>query len=299
MIISASYKTDIPAFYGEWFINRLRAGYCLMNQPFNRRTLRVSLLPEDVEGYVFWTKNLGPFFKYFPEISRSDRPFMVQYTINGYPRQLENHVPPPRQAVAHMRRVADTYGPRAAVWRYDPILLSSLTDPDFHRRNFASLASELSRSTDEAVVSFAHYYRKTTLNLRRAAAKSEFTWHDPTVQLKRELIVNLSSIAAENGMRLSICSQPEYQSTTVGGARCIDAERLASLNGQPICAKISGNRPGCLCHASRDIGEYDTCPHGCIYCYAVQNHDGAATRFAQHDPASPYLFAPRSAIELT
>jgi hypothetical protein len=293
MIISASYKTDIPAFYGEWFINRLRAGYCLTIQSYNRRTLRISLSPEEVDGWVFWTKNIGPFLKYLPEIRALDRPFIVQYTINGYPRELESVVLPPKRSIEHMHRLAADFGPRVAVWRYDPVLLTSLTDLDFQRRNFAFLARQLRGATDEAIISFAHFYRKTEINLRRAAGLTELNWHDPTAQIKRSLTAELSNIAGEQGMRLSICAQPEYASPGVSEAHCIDADRLATISGQLISTKVSGNRPHCLCYACRDIGEYDTCPHGCVYCYAVRDHAAAAQRHHIHDPRDEFLLPAR------
>ncbi|HEY1686694.1 MAG TPA: DUF1848 domain-containing protein [Tepidisphaeraceae bacterium] len=285
VIISASYKTDIPAFYGQWFTNRLRAGYCLMRQPFNHRTIRVSLLPEDIDGFVFWTKNLGPFFKFLPDIRSINRPFIVQYTINAYPRQLEASVISPNQSIEHVRRLAVEFGPRVCVWRYDPILFSSLTNIDFHRRNFARLADQLRGLTDEVIISYAHYYRKTQINLRRATPNSEFTWQDPCAQIKRDLTSELSNIASANGMRLNLCSQPEYRSANAGEARCIDATRLG------VSAEEKGNRPSCRCHACRDIGEYDTCPHGCIYCYAVNNHQTAKQNYQNHNSEGEFLFS--------
>src|SRR6185312_13236388 len=124
MIISASYRTDIPAFYGHWFMNRLRAGYCMMTNPYNGKPIRVSLAASDVDGLVFWTKNIGPFLRHLPEIRRLGYPFMVQHTINGYPRQLESRVMRPTRTVEHVKRLADEYGPDVAVWRYDPILFT-------------------------------------------------------------------------------------------------------------------------------------------------------------------------------
>ena len=194
MIISASYKTDIPAFYGSWFMNRLKAGYCLMTQPYNGRTLRISMRPEDAEGFVFWTKNIGPFLKHLPSIPR---PFVIQYTINGYPRPLETAVVNPDQSVRYVREIADAFGPRVCVWRYDTILLSSLTDLNFHRRNFRSLAKKLAGATDEVIISFAQFYRKTRTNLRLAAAAAGFDWHDPNQNVKRKLAAELCDVAAD------------------------------------------------------------------------------------------------------
>src|SRR5579863_4850689 len=174
MIISASYKTDIPTFYGEWFMNRLRAGYCKMVNPYGRQIYTISLLREDVDGFVFWTKNIGPFLKHLPEVREKGYPFIVQHTINGYPRELEFRVINYAHTVEHIKRLASDYGSDVVVWRYDPIVFSSLTPIDWHRRNFEKLAQSLRDTTDEVVVSFAQIYRKTKRNMDWAAQKFNF-----------------------------------------------------------------------------------------------------------------------------
>ena len=142
MIISASYKTDIPAFYGEWFRNRLRAGYCRMVNPYNRQQQQlVSLRKDDVDGFVFWTKNLQPFVSTLSEVYQQGFPFVVQYTINGYPRALETRVVDTDRSVACFRSASNRYGADSMIWRYDPIVLSTITDREFHLNNFAALAN--------------------------------------------------------------------------------------------------------------------------------------------------------------
>ena len=163
MIISASYRTDIPSFYGDWFINRLRAGYCNALNPYNRRVLRISLLPEDVSGFVFWTKNIGPFLKNLPEIQAHGSPFVVQYTITGYPHALERAVVDAVKSVEHLHRLAESYGPRVGVWRYDTIICSTLTPRDWHVRTFANLARQLEGATDEVVVPAPRFTQRRVL----------------------------------------------------------------------------------------------------------------------------------------
>ncbi len=269
MIISASYKTDIPAFYGDWFLGRLAAGGCWVTNPWNGRRFWVSLAAEDVSGFVFWTKNLRPFFGALEAVTA---PFVVQYTVTGYPTALEPAVVAPGRAVADIADVAARFGPGRAVWRYDPILVSDLTPPDWHRETFAGLAENLAGLVDEVVVSFAHGYAKTKRNL--AAVLGAHGWRDPALAEKKALIDELTAIAATHGMALTVCAQPE-----VGGvaARCIDATRL------DVTAPVKGNRDGCLCSQSRDIGAYDTCPHGCVYCYAVSRQSTAKRRYRAHD----------------
>jgi Domain of unknown function (DUF1848) len=292
MIISASYKTDIPTFYGEWFIRRLQAGYCKMVNPYNRQVIRVSLAREDVDGFVFWTKNVSPFLKHLGEVHSRDYPFIIQHTINGYPRELEKAVVNADRSVKHLKRIAETYGAAVCVWRYDTIVISSLTPVDFHLRRFESLAKALEGVTDEVVVSFVHLYTKTLRNMEDAAHEHGFTWTDPLLDEKRSLAKKLVEIASGHGIQLTICSQREYLVEGAGDARCVDAVRLERVGGQRIRASLRGNRKECGCFASHDIGEYDTCPHGCVYCYAVRNHELAQRRFKQHKPDSDFLFEP-------
>jgi hypothetical protein len=182
------------------------------------------------------------------------------------------------------------------VWRYDTILLTELTDWSFHRRNFAHLASSLRGLTDEVVVSFAHIYRKTERNLSLAADQNGFWWRDPSDDEKRALLFELVAIAADNRMRLSLCAQPDLLVEGSSAAHCIDAQRLGDVAAVPVHARTQGNRVGCECAESRDIGAYDTCPHGCVYCYAVSDHTLARQHFQEHDRNSPVLFGDVSAV---
>ncbi len=302
MIISASYKTDIPTFYGEWFMNRLQAGYCKMVNPYGRQIYRVDLTPEQVDGFVFWTKNIGPFLNYLSEIQERGYPFIVQHTINGYPSQLESRVINYTHTIEHMKTLAGTYGSNVVVWRYDPIIISSLTPVDWHLSNFETLATSLEGTTDEVVVSFAQIYKKTRRNMDRAAKEANFDWslHEsmPDDDV-RSLVIELAQLAKSRQMHLRICSQKVYLIPgIVEEARCVDADRLERVSGRAIPgkAKQKGNRKECGCFASKDIGEYDTCPHGCVYCYAVQNRELALDRFKEHDPTGEFLFPPKDAL---
>ena len=292
MIVSASYRTDIPTFYGAWFMNRLRAGYCKMANPYNRRISHVDLTPAAVDGFVFWTKNVGPFLPALFEVRERGYPFIVQYGVNNYPRALEFSVVDASQSVEQMHRLRAAFGAKVAVWRYDTILITSSTPIEFHRRNFTELARQLEGATDEVVVSFAQIYQKTRRNLDWAARRFDFTWEDPATEAKYALAAELAAIAKTHGMQLAMCAQKEFLAPGVVEARCIDARRLASIAGKPIDASLKGNRPECGCFLSRDIGEYDTCPHGCVYCYAVQNRALAQRRYRAHDPNGEFLFPP-------
>ncbi len=292
MIISASYKTDIPAFYGDWFMRRLRAGFCHMVNPYGRQIYTVRLDRDAVDGFVFWTRNCGPFMGALEEIKSLGHSFVVHVTITGYPRVLDAATIRPEIAVSHLREIAQAYGPRAGVWRYDPIVFSQLTPAGWHRENFARLAEALEGVVDEVVVSTVQPYRKTARNMARAAQTGGFEWSDPADAEKKALLGELAEIAADHAMKLTLCGQPELLGGGIGEASCIDAARLADVAQRPISAPRKPHRKTCACDASRDIGGYDTCPHGCAYCYAVTDRAKAKQRFAAHDPAGEFLFPP-------
>lgn len=289
MIVSASYRTDIPTFYADWFRNRLRAGYCLVRNPYSGKPYRVSLRVEDVDGYIFWTRNLRPFTDNLTVLRDQNTPFLVSYTINNYPRALEYSVVDARRAVEDLHVLAGRT-PGAGVWRYDPILFSSLTPPAFHRDNFAALAAQLRGAVDTVVVSMAQMYQKTRRNLTWAAKTYDFQWEDPDDVVKMALLGELRDIAVAEGLTFSLCAQRHLLSDGIADARCVDAERLTRNAGHDIAGVLKPHREKCGCYESRDIGDYDTCPHGCVYCYAVRNRDLAARRYKRHNPESAFLF---------
>lgn len=292
MIISASYKTDIPAFYGPWFQARLAAGHADVANPYGGKPFRVALGPVAAEGFVFWTRNVTPFLGILDDLAARRRPFVVQMTITGYPRALERSVIETDVAVDRLRLLSARFGIRSVVWRYDPVLITDLTDADFHRARFSELAAALKGAVDEVTLSFATIYRKTGANLARLMREQGIGWRDPEMEEKRALLAELAAIALEAGITPTLCAQPEIlegAELPLEAAACIDARRLSDVAGREIGARIKGNRPGCLCAESRDIGAYDSCPHGCVYCYAVGRQQTAKRKHATHDPAGTFL----------
>ncbi len=290
MIVSASYRTDIPAFYGAWFANRFRAGFARVRNPYGGNPYTVPLR-EGVDGFVFWTRNARPFLPVLREVRDSGLPFVVQYTVTAYPRALETSVAPAADAVATIRELAEAFGPRAVVWRYDPIVATSLTTADWHVATVARLAAALEGAVNECCASFATIYRKTARNMDVAARAHRFAWKDPAEERKRLLLARLQDKAAAHGMTLTLCSQPDLLVDGVAAARCVDAARLSDIAGRQIATRTKGNRPGCFCAESRDLGDYDTCPHGCVYCYAVGSRAAAKRRHRLHDPNGEFLIA--------
>ena len=289
MIVSASYRTDIPAFYADWFCQRLAAGFADVRNPWGGPSYRVSLLPADVDGFVFWTRNPTPFREALDAVTALGMPFDLQVTLTGYPRALERSTPPPDSVLREMRELAGRYGPRAVVWRYDPVLLTTITPAAYHRKQVASLAAALSGSVDEVVFSYATDYRKTARNLAAAARQHGFQRIDASDDEKRAVLADLGTVASEAGLTPTLCAQPDLLSPPLRPARCIDAERLSDVAGRALPVRQKGNRPGCFCAESRDIGAYDTCPHGCAYCYAVSDRDKAVERHAAQESSAARL----------
>lgn len=288
MIISASYRTDIPAFHARWFMTRLAEGYCEVRNPYGGKASRVSLLPADVDGIAFWSRNMAPLLPSLDAV-RERFAFTVSFTATNYPRALEAATVPTERAVAQMRELASRFGSRAVVWRYDPIVVSSLTDAAWHRANFATLAQSLRGVVDEVVVSFMQPYRKSARNLDIAAREHGFVWRDPADDEKRALLHELRGIAGEYGMALTLCAQPHLLIDGVSAAHCIDVARLSDVAGRDIAAREKGNRAGCACAQSRDIGAYDSCAQGCAYCYAVTSPQAAQKKIAALDANAAML----------
>ncbi|MEQ9811224.1 MAG: DUF1848 domain-containing protein [Azospirillaceae bacterium] len=284
MIVSASYRTDIPAFHADWFARRLAAGSALVKNPYGGQDYPVPLAGDAVDGFVFWTRNLRPFQRVLATL---DKPFVVQFTITGYPRRLDPRVPAPDVAAGQLRDLARRFGPRAGVWRYDPVVRTGHLDDTWHRENFARLARSLSGAVDEVVVSLMAPYAKTRRNLKSALLPGEGVDSEPAAAAP--LLDDLAAIAGGHGMRLTACTAPGLPA--LPPARCIDAERLSDVAGRTIAARTRGNRPGCLCAQSRDIGAYDSCGHGCAYCYAVADHRRALAFARERGPAGERLAA--------
>jgi len=272
MIISASYKTDIPAFYGNWLISRFMEGSCTVRNPYNNRSFRVDLGRQEVDGVVFWTRDPAPFFEGFRWFRDRGYPFYVHFTITGYPEILEPRVPDMTQGIASLRELSRIFGKECLVWRYDPLLFTTETDRSFHFSRFSHIASELAPWCNEVVISFAQFYRKTRRQLDILKERKILDWWDPQDEAKIDMARELAGIAVEKGLKLSLCGQRDLLSPGVADASCIDPFRLSRVAGYRIrWPEKRSHRPGegCGCYRSRDIGSYNTCSHGCIYCYAV------------------------------
>lgn len=294
MIISASRRTDIPALYPEWFMNRIREGFALVQNPFNTRMVsRVDLSRSHVDAIVFWTRNARPMLGYLDELDRAGYRYYFQYTLTAYPPVLEPRLPSPANAIAAFRELSRAVGPERVVWRFDPVIVSDVTSEEWICNNFDNIASELHGFTENVVVSFADFYAKVARNLHRATAATGVGFYDvhedPGMLLR--IASRLAQAARTRSMRISACAEGiDLGGLGIAAGKCISDELISRLFDITVTGeKDRHQRKACRCVESKDIGRYDTCVHGCVYCYA--NGGGAATarNYAAHDPGGEAL----------
>ena len=285
-IISASRRTDIPAFYAEWFMNRIRAGAVRYPNPFSNEVYALSLHPDDVHSVVFWSKHYAPLLLHLDELQERGYRFYSHYTITGAPRVLEPHVPDWTKAVQVFRELARRTSPRHVQWRFDPILFTDELGAKVYMQRFRDIATALAGSTERCYFSFATFYGKVERQLKRSAV----SFYDPPLEEKRALVGAMANVAAGCGITLYACCQDVLVEGLVQKAHCIDGELLAALFAdRPPVTEARPTRKECGCVASRDIGMYDSCPYGCLYCYANQSREAALARFRAHDPRGELL----------
>lgn len=292
-VISCSRRTDIPSFYSQWLINRLRSGYCHTINPFNNRVYSISLKPEDCIALVFWTRNPLPLIKHLDEIEQRGYRFYFQYSILGYPKDIESHNIPLDQSLSTFKQLVDRLSPHLVRWRYDPIILSSLTTVEYHVSQFEKIASELKGYTNHCVFSFVEFYDKTSKNLDKVESETGLKFGKPTIDDKMHLLEQFQKIVQKYGMTLNSCCDDSLQIEGVHKNHCVDLNLLRKITrNQTLVLKKEPTRDDCGCVASVDIGAYDTCLFGCSYCYATRNRKIALSRHASHDSCDSILFRP-------
>lgn len=287
MIVSASRRTDIPAFYSEWFMNRLRAGYALTRNPMNPRQItRVSLAPGDVDALVFWSKDFRPMLAHMDEI-RAAFPVCVQHTLTPYGAPLEPRLTDKRGIVEAMRRLGTLIGPDCLVWRYDPVVFSDSMDVRWHLRAFGRACELLEGATHTCVFSFLQMYPR--IRSRMSALSTP-----PDEAMKLKLAAGMAELARGHGMTLQTCSQEiDLDPLGISHGACISPELIRAATGRtPAARRDSGQRGLCRCLKSVDIGTYHSCPHMCAYCYANWGEAAVLRNAARHDPLGEELIRP-------
>ena len=282
MIIQTGLRTDIPAFYSEWFLNRIKEGYVLVRNPYNEsQVTRYSLNPDVVDLIGFCTKNPAPMLPYMDFLKDYGQYWFV--TITPYGREIEPGVPAWETVVQDFRKLSKIVGVDSMGWRYDPIFLSDTYTPERHLKDFESMAAGLSGYTKTCVISFIDLYAKVRKNFPevREVPKKE------RIEIGREMI----RIARKYGMVVRPCAEGDELAAYGADSRgCMTMETYENalhcgLN-QP---KTKGARKECACYLSCDIGSYNTCGHLCRYCYANYNEQLVRQNRKMHDVNSPFL----------
>jgi hypothetical protein len=289
-IISVSRRTDIPAYYYRWFVNRLKEGYAGYINPFGGQRYLISLRPETVRCFVFWSKNFAPFIPYLDSIEAMGYRFYFNFTITALPVVFEPGRVDPGQAVQTLKDLSARYSPRHVNWRYDPIVLSPVTDRAAHIRTFSRLAEQLEGCVERCIFSFVHMYGKVARRYAMFQKTHGIPIHNPDQAFRLELAEELAGIAEKHGIRLLSCADDTLLTDTIGKAHCVDGELIQTLFPDAADSyRLKPTRKDCGCSESRDIGAYDTCPHGCLYCYANANRETAMKRYRNHDDMSEFL----------
>lgn len=295
-VVSASRRTDIPAFYSDWFMNRLEAGYCHWLNPFNATQIyRVNLRPENVAAIVFWTRNMAPMLPHLKTLDEGGYKYYVQYTITGYSRDFEPSTPSVDSAIDTFRRVADAIGPDRVIWRYDPVVFSTQTDAAYHLEQFEALAARLEGHAKEAYFSFCDMYGRTEKRLGAMAEALGVQVWAGSLPEHAAMARQFAHIAVSHGMRLSSCAEAALRIPEVRFGHCIDPEIIGRLRPDlDLGLKPAPTREGCGCVQAQDIGTADTCIHGCNYCYATSSVKTAKKRRSEHNPSDSFLWRPSS-----
>ena len=285
VIVSASRETDVPAFYADWLVRRLRDGWCAWKNPFNGEVRKVSF--SKTRMIVFWSKNPKPMLDKLSEIETLGfRQYYFQFTLNDYVSEgLEPNVPSVAERVDAFRRLADRIGKEHVIWRFDPLMLTEKISVDVLLERISNIGRQLKGYTEKLVFSFIDIatYRKVLKNLAGLGVR-EFS-QDDQIKFAR----GLAELNRAFGLELATCGElVDLSAYGIRHNKCVDDELMMRLfhddaelmdiigaeydmfNGWQIgkSRKDKGQRKACGCIVSKDIGAYNTCPHLCKYCYA-------------------------------
>lgn len=286
MIISASRRTDIPTYYSNWLFNRLKEEYVLVRNPMNIHQIgRINLSPDVVDGIVFWTKNPVPMLNRLSELERYN--YYFQFTLTAYDKDVEPNIPSKNNIIIPaFQQLSKSIGKEKVIWRYDPIFFNDRYTMEYHCKYFRVLAAKLGDYTEKCTVSFLDFYRNTSRNTQPLKI------HPESKEQQIELMQRFSEIAKEYGFYIDTCSEAiELDRFGITHAHCIDRERFERIGKCKLAVgKDQNQRPECGCIASIDIGTYNTCKNGCLYCYANYSHNTVMRNTQVHNPLSPLLF---------
>lgn len=275
MIFNISSRTDIPAFYTPWLLNRLSEGYVLVRNPYDMKcVIRYDFHENDILCFV--SKDFSPLIPYLEDIAKRFK-IHLYYTVTGYGRDIERNVPSIKDRVSSFSEASKIVGKDNISWRYDPVMVYGNYDVSFHKRAFSYICNCLSSYTGLCIFSFISLYRGMSVRMPGIRPVS--------FENKQEMLSHMQEEAKRYGICLQSCAvNDDYSKYSIRQAGCISCEVL----GLQACGILKRSRPGCLCVENRDIGAYGTCRHGCLYCYADSGFSGSQDN-EEHDPTSPFL----------
>ncbi len=284
MFLSVSRRTDIPAYYSEWFFNRLKEGFCYVQNPMNiKQFSKIIINPEVIEGIVFWTKNPEPMLDKLSLLS--DYPYYFQFSITAYKQDLEKNLPSKNSILTTFKRLSDSIGKDRIIWRYDPILINPVYTIEKHYKHFEILTQILHNYTTKVIFSYVDYYKKIKKNFE------ELQIQELNQLQKEEIARNLSAIAHSYNLEIETCCEDiNLSKYNINHARCIDEKIFEHITHHKYkTKKDSSQRKECGCVQSQDIGMYNTCNNHCLYCYATYNKSSTQKNILLHDKNSPLL----------
>lgn len=276
MIISASRRTDIPAFYSDWLLNRLNAGYVLTRNPFNNSQVsKIPLSTDVVDCIVFWTKNPRNMFDKLNILDELGYKYYFQFTLTPYDKTIERGLHDKEEIIKTFCELSGRLGKEKVLWRYDPIILNDKYDIDYHKRQFEKLCSKLHNKTSSCTISFVDMYAKLKMDILREINEREML----------ELCGFIASTAKSCGIQVkSCCEKLDFSMLGVEKAHCIDRNVIEKVCGYSLdIKKDKSQRTDCGCYESIDIGAYNTCRHGCVYCYANYSSISVENNCMRHD----------------
>lgn len=284
MIISASRRTDIPAFYNQWFFNRLKQGFVMVRNPMNPQLVsKISLNPQLIDCIVFWTKNPQNMMKHLDQLK--DYHYYFLFTITSYGPELEKYLPPKDEVIETFIELSCKIGKEKLIWRYDPVLITDTIDEEYHYYHFEYIARKLHPYTERCIISFLDMYKKCERNLKGFNIKELDTGE--MVQLAGRL----NQVAERCNIEMVTCAEEvDLSPQGISHGKCIDDQLISRITGANLeVKKDKHQRKTCRCVESIDIGAYNTCCHMCLYCYANSDARVVQKNITRHHYESPLL----------
>lgn len=282
MILSIDFRTDIPAFYHEWIVNRFNAGFLMFRNPAAPNTVhKVILDKKHIEGIIWCSKDYLPILSDLKSIT-DKFPSIFHYTITGYGKNIEPNVPNLEQSIYTFKELSLRYGKEKVIWRFDPIFYMKDFGETQTLQRFENICKELHNYTDRVIINFCSPYEKVKRNFKDVIFLNDIQ--------KFFLILNLSDICKKYDFKLQTCGNglqfKELKGVEVTG--CLD-EHALNLMGIYPKSKNKSTEWGCLCYPNTSVGVYNTCMHKCKYCYASSDFNKCEENYKKHDPKSPLL----------